>query len=194
MGSSASHPSIDGLDRPGSFVLREAGDAMRLRAYVQQHGCRNAVVAGGGLLGLEAAYSLHLLGLQVTVLERGKRLLSRQIDPRCSELVEHHFAKAGIEVRKRAETSYVVGSPAISGVVLKDRQHLPCEVFLAATGIRPNVELDRDAKSPSGVECWSTTGCGPGCAGCTRQVTSPNTTARCWGCGRSLSNRPRPLP
>ena len=150
MGSSASRPSIDGLDRPGSFVLREAGDAMRLRAYVQQHGCRNAVVAGGGLLGLEAAYSLHLLGLQVTVLERGKRLLSRQIDPRCSELVEHHFAKAGIEVRKRAETSHVVGSPAISGVVLKDRQHLPCEVFLAATGIRPNVELARDAGIPVG--------------------------------------------
>ena len=40
MGASASLPAIDGLDRPGSFVLREAGDAMRIRAYVQQHGCR----------------------------------------------------------------------------------------------------------------------------------------------------------
>ena len=141
MGSSASRPSIDGLDRPGSFVLREAGDAMRLRAYVQQQRCREAVVAGGGLLGLEAAYSLHLLGVQVTVLERGKRLLSKQIDPRCSELVEHHFTKAGVDVRKPAETARVVGSPAVSGVVLKDRRHLPCEVFLAAIGIRPNVEL-----------------------------------------------------
>ena len=104
MGSSASRPSIDGLDRPGSFVLREASDAMRLRAYVQQHRCREAVVAGGGLLGLEAAYSLHLLGVGVTVLERGNRLLSKQIDPRCSEVVENHFAKAGVAVLKQAET------------------------------------------------------------------------------------------
>ena len=35
---------------------------MQIRAYAQQHGCRRVVVAGGGLLGLEAAYSLHLLG------------------------------------------------------------------------------------------------------------------------------------
>jgi NADPH-dependent 2,4-dienoyl-CoA reductase/sulfur reductase-like enzyme/ferredoxin len=148
MGSSASRPSIDGLDRPGSFVLREASDAMRLRAYVQQHRCREAVVAGGGLLGLEAAYSLHLLGVRVTVLERGKRLLSKQIDPRCSEVVENHFAKAGVAVIKQAETSKVVGSPAVSGVVLKDGRHVPCQIFMAATGIRPNIDLARDAGIP----------------------------------------------
>jgi nitrite reductase (NADH) large subunit len=148
MGSSASVPKIDGLDRPGSFVLREAGDAMRLRAYVQDHGCRRAVVAGGGLLGLEAAYSLHLLGLEVTVLERGERLLSRQIDPRCSELVAAHFTKAGITIARRAETAHVAGSPAVSAAVLKDGRQLPCEVFMAATGIRPNVELARDAGIP----------------------------------------------
>lgn len=150
MGSSASRPPIDGLDRPGSFVLREASDAMRLRAYVQQHGCRDAVVAGGGLLGLEAAYSLHLLGLRVTVLERGKRLLSKQIDALCSDVVESHFAKAGVTVLKQAETERVVGSPEVSGVVLKDGRHVRCQVFMAATGIRPNIDLARDAGIPVG--------------------------------------------
>ena len=62
----------------------------------------------------------------VTVLERGNRLLSKQIDPRCSEVVENHFAKAGVAVLKQAETARVVGSPAVSGVVLKDRP--PCAV------------------------------------------------------------------
>jgi nitrite reductase (NADH) large subunit len=150
MGSSASRPAIEGLNRPGSFVLREASDAMQLRAYVQKHGCRDAVVAGGGLLGLEAAYSLHLLGLRVTVLERGKRLLGRQVDSRCSALVEHHFAKAGIGVLKQAETSRVDGTPAVGRVVLKDGRQLPCQVFMAATGIRPNVDLARDAGIPVG--------------------------------------------
>jgi NADPH-dependent 2,4-dienoyl-CoA reductase/sulfur reductase-like enzyme/ferredoxin len=148
MGSRASLPEIDGLNRPGSFVLREAGDAMAIRAYAQQHGCHRAVVAGGGLLGLEAAYSLHRLGLRVTVLERGAQLLSKQIDPRCSELVEAHFARAGIEILRKAETARVDGSPAVTGAVMKDGRTVPCEMFLAAVGIRPNIELARDAGIP----------------------------------------------
>ncbi len=150
MGSSAALPSIDGLDRPGSFVLREAADAMRIRAYAQQQRARRAIVAGGGLLGLEAAYCLHQLGLHVTVLERGSRLLSRQIDPRCSEIVADHFARAGITLVRKAETDRVVGSPAVTSVVLKDGSTLPCEVFLTATGIRPNIDLARDAGVPVG--------------------------------------------
>jgi NADPH-dependent 2,4-dienoyl-CoA reductase/sulfur reductase-like enzyme/ferredoxin len=148
MGSSAAVPPIGGLDRPGSFALREASDAMQIRAYAQQHNCRRAVVAGGGLLGLEAAYSLHLLGLDVTVLERGSRLLSKQIDPRCSELVEAHFEKAGIEILRQAETSHLVGESGVSGAVMKDARTVPCEIFLAATGIRPNIDLVRDAGIP----------------------------------------------
>ncbi len=59
----------------GVFVLREAEDAMAIRAFVQSRQCRSAVIAGGGLLGLEAAYGLQKLGLTVTVLERSDALL-----------------------------------------------------------------------------------------------------------------------
>ena len=87
MGAASAVPAIDGWDRPGCFVLREAADALALRTYVQQRGSTRAVVSGAGLLGLEAAYALRQLGLAVTVLERSDRLLHRQIDTRCSELV-----------------------------------------------------------------------------------------------------------
>ncbi|WP_067699819.1 FAD-dependent oxidoreductase [Nocardia jejuensis] len=150
MGASAALPEIEDLHRPGSFVLREAADAFRIRAYAQQHSCTRAVVAGGGLLGLEAAYALHQLGLRVTVLERGDRLLSKQLDPRCSSLVLGHFVRAGIAVRHRAETARLLGDPAVRTVVLKDGGTLPCEVFLTATGIRPNAELARRAGLPVG--------------------------------------------
>jgi nitrite reductase (NADH) large subunit len=150
MGASADVPEIDGLHRPGSFVLRKAEDAMAIRAYVQELGCRRAVVAGGGLLGLEAAVALHRLGLRVTVLERGARLLSRHVDPRCSGLVADHFAKAGIEILTGVEPAHVSGRSAVSGAVLKDGRVLPCDMFLAATGIRPNVDLALDAGVPTG--------------------------------------------
>ena len=145
MGSSSVEPPIAGFDRPGSFVMRDAGDAIAIRAYVQQHGCRDAVVAGGGLLGLEAAHALHELGLRVTVLERGDRLLARQIDERCSELVHNYFDAIGLRVLYGAETVALRGEGAETTAVLKDGRKLPSQVFLAAIGIRPNVELARDA-------------------------------------------------
>ena len=144
-GSSSASPPVAGFGRPGSFVLRSAADAIQIRAYAQEHGGRDAVVAGGGLLGLEAAHSLHELGLRVTVLERGGRLLSRQIDEYCSELVDAHFARIGMQVLYRAESESLVGEDRIRGVTLKDGRTLNCDVFLAAVGIRPNVELARQA-------------------------------------------------
>ncbi|QIS24085.1 FHA domain-containing protein [Nocardia terpenica] len=150
MGASSALPPVEGLSRPGCFVLRDADDAMLVRSYVQEFRCARAVVAGGGLLGLEAAYALHLLGLQVTVLERGERLLARQLDPRCSDLVLDHFTRAGIQVLRRAETAAVTGDPVVQGVILSDGRRLACEVFLTATGIRPNIELARRARIPVG--------------------------------------------
>ena len=144
-GSSSASPPVAGFGRPGSFVLRSAADAMQIRAYAQEHGGREAVVAGGGLLGLEAAHSLHELGLRVTVLERGSRLLSRQIDEYCSELVDAHFARIGMQVLYGAESESLAGEDRVRGVTLKDGRTLRCDVFLGAVGIRPNVELARQA-------------------------------------------------
>jgi nitrite reductase (NADH) large subunit len=145
MGSSSALPPVEGFGRPGSFVLRSAADAMLIRAYAQEHGCRDAVVAGGGLLGLEAGHSLHELGLRVTVLERGQRLLSRQIDEHCSELVDAHFARIGMQVLYRAESQALAGEDRVRGVILKDGRTLRCDMFLAAVGIRPNIDLARKA-------------------------------------------------
>ena len=96
MGSSSTVPAIERTEMPGSFVMREAADAMAIRGYVQQNGARTAVVvAACWPLWLEAAYVLYELGLQVTVLERGGRLLAKQVDARsCSELVQAHFDRA----------------------------------------------------------------------------------------------------
>lgn len=150
MGAGAAAPRVSGLDRPGTFVLRQARDAMLIRAYAQENKCRRAVVAGGGLLGLEAAWSLHLLGLDVVVLERGPRILARQIDPRCSELVTEHFAKAGIQIIRNAEAHSIIGAPQVTGTVLRDGRTLPCDLFLTAVGIRPNIDLARRAGIPVG--------------------------------------------
>lgn len=144
-GSSAMVPPIEGFGLPGAFVMREADDALAIRAYAQEHGGRHGVIAGGGLLGLEAAYALHKLGLHVTVLERSEWLLRRQLDQRGAQLLQEYLEGLGLQIMTSVETASLQGEDRVRQVVLKDGRAIPCDVFLVAAGITPNVELARDA-------------------------------------------------
>lgn len=144
-GSASLVPSIAGFGLPGSFVLREAEDAMELRAFVQTHRSRRAAVGGGGLLGLEAAYALRKLGLHVTVLERGPWLLRRQLDERGALILRRYLEGLGIEVLLQAETAAVNGASRVEEVVLHDGRRLTADILLVAVGITPNVALARAA-------------------------------------------------
>jgi NADPH-dependent 2,4-dienoyl-CoA reductase/sulfur reductase-like enzyme/ferredoxin len=144
-GSRSFVPPIDGFGAAGTFVLRTADDALGLRAFAQRHGARRAVVAGGGLLGLEAAYALHKLGLRTAVLERGDRLLRRQLDARASALLQTYLEGLGLEIVTDAETVALEGNGRVSMALLADGRGLETDVFLAAAGIAPNAELARSA-------------------------------------------------
>jgi NAD(P)H-nitrite reductase large subunit len=144
---SASHvPSIPGFGAAGTFVLREAEDAMYIRSYAQDTNARTAVVAGGGPLGLEAAYALSKLGLRVTVLERGRWPMQRQVDERGSAFLRDYLAGLGVQIFVESEVARLgVQDGLVKEAVLRDARALPCDVFLVCTGIRPNVALAKEA-------------------------------------------------
>ncbi|MEM7532532.1 MAG: FAD-dependent oxidoreductase [Chloroflexota bacterium] len=143
-GSRSFVPPIEGYGMAGSFVLREAEDAMAIRAFAQERVCRTAVVAGGGLLGLEAAYGLHKLGMKVAVLERGDSLLRRQLDARGGYFLQSYLEKLGIEIVTSASASALTGDNRVQEVVMQDGRTLPCDIFLVAAGIRSELELAND--------------------------------------------------
>jgi nitrite reductase (NADH) large subunit len=148
MGSRSHVPPIDGFGRSGTYVLRTADDALDIRAYAQRTGARQAVVAGGGLLGLEAAYALGKLGLRTAVLERSDRLLRRQLDARASAILQMYLQGLGLEILTRAESAAVVGNGRVEQVTMTDGRRGPADVFVVAAGIAPNVELAAE----SGIE------------------------------------------
>jgi nitrite reductase (NADH) large subunit len=149
MGSEARRPSFEGNRLPGIFVLRKAEDALNLRSYVQNNDCKKAVISGGGLLGLEAAYAIKEMGLQVTVLERGEWLMRRQLDRRAGEFLRILLAKMGIDIMTHAEVASCIGNDGLEQVQLKDGCRLSSKILLLAAGIIPNIQLAKDA----GLEC-----------------------------------------
>lgn len=143
-------PPIAGFGAPGSFVLREAEDAMRLRGFAQEHRSRRAVVAGGGLLGLETAYALKKFGLHVTVLELGASVLRRQLDERGGTLLKRYLEGLGIELVLEAQAVSVEADPRVTGVTLADGSTIETDLFVLSAGITPNVEIAHEAGLETG--------------------------------------------
>lgn len=145
LGSRSVVPEIPGIGLPGSFTLRDADGAIALKAYVQRHDVRAAVVAGGGLLGIESAYALHRLGLQTTVIESGGWIMRRQLDEASARLVERYLEALGIAILTGSATEAVVGGDRVEGVRLEGGRRLAAGLLLSCPGIVANAELARDA-------------------------------------------------
>lgn len=144
-GARANGPRIDGFDKAGAFVMRGADDAIRIRSFAQEHQARRAVVAGGGPLGLETAVALGQLGLEVTVVESGASVMSRHLDERAAARVRGGMEDLGVKFELATRVDLMRGERRVSGVTLADGRALAADLFVACTGVSPNVELARGA-------------------------------------------------
>ncbi|MCW9000101.1 MAG: FAD-dependent oxidoreductase [Kangiellaceae bacterium] len=144
-GSNARIPEIINWGTKGCFALRNAEDGMAIRTYVQDHKCKRVIIAGGGLLGLEAAYAFTQIGMRVTVLERSQYLLKRQLDEKAATILHSYLTALGISIIYQAEVDIVVGNESIEAVKLKTGEKILANLLLVAAGIVPNQKLFEDS-------------------------------------------------
>lgn len=136
-------PPIEGVNKRGVFTLRTLDDARAIREYAAR--CQEAVVIGGGLLGLETARGLKVQGLSVTALEFFPRLCPRQLDQEGADVFQGMIERLGIEVGLSAETQVLAGDDGMERVILKDGREFPAQMVVIATGVRPDTELAASA-------------------------------------------------
>lgn len=136
-------PPIEGVRQRGVFTLRTLDDAHAIREHARQS--RQAVVIGGGLLGLETARAVRTLGSEVTVLEVADYLLPRQVDREGAALLQTLVEDLGIHVLTNAATEAVLGNGAVRAVRLRDGHEIPADMVICAAGWRPELTLARAA-------------------------------------------------
>ena len=144
-GSKAIRLPVPGHMLPGVITFRDIED---VDAMQQAGAGARAVVIGGGLLGIEAAYGLARRGLAVTLIHIMPRLMERQLDARAAVLLKVAVESKGIEIVLEAQTAAIEGNGKAERVVLKDGRVVPADLVVMAAGIRPVTAL---AES-SGVE------------------------------------------
>lgn len=148
IGSSPIRLPKPGMDLPGIVAFRDLAhvDAMR---SVAGPGAR-AVVIGGGLLGLEAAYGLARIGVETTLLHVRDRLMERQLDARAGRLVLSAMQAKGVRVILGADTAafegqVCEGEDRVRAVRLADGEVLPADLVVVAVGVRPLTDLAKAA-------------------------------------------------
>ena len=132
-----------GMDLPGVITFRDLADVAAIRDAAPR-GAR-AVVIGGGLLGIEAAYGLARRGVKTTLVHVMDRLMERQLDRRAAVLIKAAIEAKGIRVLLAADTAAIDGVDRAEAVRLADGRVLPADLVVVAVGVRPAAELANNA-------------------------------------------------
>jgi nitrite reductase (NADH) large subunit len=145
VGSRAAKIPAKNQNIQGIFSFRTIRDTQRIESFAKDH--KNAVVIGGGLLGLEAAYGLASTGVKVTLIHRNKWLLNRQLDLVAGNMLKQVMAEKNItfvlgeEVVRFDQLMDVNHKATLSGFELTNGEYRKADIAIIATGITPNSEL-----------------------------------------------------
>lgn len=139
VGASPRRLEIPGVDLDGVLYLRNADDALELKARAPK--AQRVVVIGGGFIGIEAAASLHNLGKHVTLVEFADRLIARAVGESTSAFIDQHHRSVGIDLRLGASVDEILGNDGVVRAVSVGGEEIPADIVLIGVGVIPNTGL-----------------------------------------------------
>ena len=139
LGSECFIPPMEGSGLPEVVAIRRLSDVEKVEKLMA--GAKNAVVIGGGVLGLEAAWELKKGGLEVKVLEVAPVLMGRQLDTGSAELLKNIAMKNGVEIRTGVSVEAIEGEDHVTGVRISGGETFPADLVIVSAGVRANTAL-----------------------------------------------------
>ncbi|MBQ9014664.1 MAG: NAD(P)/FAD-dependent oxidoreductase [Firmicutes bacterium] len=153
LGAQVTVPPIPGADRESVLVVRTREDMEKIRARMRQ--AKQAVVIGGGMLGLEDAWALHEQKLDVAIIEQKQRVAFGQIDQSAGNLMKKRIERMGVPVYLNASVTeigdgYVSFRQEIPGAAAENPPEIelvtiPADLVILSTGVTPNCALGAQA-------------------------------------------------
>lgn len=129
---------LPGAHLPEVVGFRDLYDIEVMKRMSERGG--EAIVIGGGLLGLEAAYGLSKRGMKPTVIHLMDTLMERQLDNSAGRLLELALKDRGVESILNAQSEAILGTNHVEGLKLKDGRIIPAQLLVMAVGIKPHIE------------------------------------------------------
>jgi nitrite reductase (NADH) large subunit len=138
-GGNAFLPPIKGTEKKGVFTLRSMKDAMGMKEF--SGGVKQAILIGGGLVGLETGGALLKRGIKVAVIEHNPRILPRQMDPDGAKILQGKMESMGFSFFLHADSEEIFGKETLEGLRLKDGRTVEGQMVIISAGVKPNIKL-----------------------------------------------------
>ena len=146
LGASPFIPSVDGINNKKNFTVRTLRDADRIKDYISKNPVKNAVIAGGGFIGIEMAEAFIKLGINTTIVEAGSQILA-PFDRDMVALAHNELRKNGCKLI----FSDGVKSFSDNEVELISGQKLTYDIGVISIGVRPDTEVALNAGLAAGI-------------------------------------------
>lgn len=149
-GSSSFLPPIENLRTANNIVgLRNLDDAIKIKEEATK--VKNVAILGAGLVGVDVLAGLLGYDINMTLIEMGDRILPLQLDNYSAEVYQDRLKEDGVNFKfgVRAEKVIVDDNNNPVSIKLNTGEEVPCELIIACTGVRANIEFLKD----SGIEC-----------------------------------------
>ncbi len=156
-GAESIRPPIEGIDLPGVFALRWAGDAFAIRRFMEENRPKSAVIIGAGYIGMEMADALTRRGMKATVVEFADSILTT-VDAVFGAKVRRELERCGVRVATGVSVTGVTASGkrlTVKGVETTSKKEdfsVGADMVLVAVGARPQTALARSAGVETGVK------------------------------------------
>ncbi|MGI6072132.1 MAG: FAD-dependent oxidoreductase [Lachnospiraceae bacterium] len=150
-GAKPALPRLPGIDIDNLFTLRTVEDTLRIKEYINKHAPKSAILAGGGFIGLELAENLRELGIDVTIVQRPKQLMT-PFDKDMASFIHAEMRKHGV---KLALGYTVEGFEEKNGgvdVLLEGNTSLYADMVVLAIGVIPDTSLAKEAGLKLGIK------------------------------------------
>ena len=138
-GGNAFVPPIKGTEKKGVFTLRLMKDAIGMKEF--SGGVRQAILVGGGLVGLETGGALLRRGIKVAVIEHNPRILPRQMDTEGAKILQGKMESMGFSFFLNGQSEEIIGKETVEGLHLKDGRTVEGQMVIISAGVKPNIKL-----------------------------------------------------
>ena len=143
-GSNPVVPPLKGIDSEGIFTLRNVDDTDRIKQYLTTHRVQDAVVVGGGFIGLEMAENLKHAGARVSIVEMADQVMA-PVDFSIASHVHRHLMDQGVGLWLKTGVSHFEQVDGRLRVCFNDGGHIMADMVLLSVGVRANTELAKKA-------------------------------------------------
>ncbi|MFB6588417.1 NAD(P)/FAD-dependent oxidoreductase [Bacillus thuringiensis] len=133
---------INGINKKNIFTIRDMKEADELKSHLENK--ESVVTIGGGVQGLETAWSILKAGKKVSIVEVAPLLMRRQLDTKSSLLLKRKIEKEGVKVYLNTFIDSILGKESVTGIKMNDNSQINCDSIVYSIGVTPNTKLVHD--------------------------------------------------